>query len=381
MLELLHIENIAVIEEADIRFQPGFNALTGETGAGKSIVIDAMGAVLGGRTSRDLIRTGAAKAFVSAEFSAVPPDLPGLRENGLAPDEDGNLLLQREISGDGKNACRINGRPVTVAQLRQAGEELLNIHGQRDGAQLLDEERHGAYLDRFGRTEGPLAAYRAAYGAWWDLREQIRALQMDEAEKARRIDNLTFQIGELERAGLKPGEEEELTQRRELLRNAGRLIEAVERAHLALSGDEEREGAVSLTAEAEDAMHTAGRMSAQAAELAGRLAELRISADDLEEAKAAFKEYQITMKVDSKGGVDMTCTVETAAQAGVPAMKLTMDAKQAGGNATLNMSLHVANLCEGKLTLTQTWGTTTQTPEDQPPEGSTVVDAGALLDP
>ena len=127
MLELLHIENIAVIEAADIQFRPGFNALTGETGAGKSIVIDAMGAVLGGRTSRDLIRTGAAKAFVSAEFSAVPAELPGLRENGLAPDEDGNLLLQREISGDGKNACRVNGRPITVAQLRQIGGELVSM--------------------------------------------------------------------------------------------------------------------------------------------------------------------------------------------------------------------------------------------------------------
>ena len=152
MLELLHIENIAVIEEADIRFRSGFNALTGETGAGKSIVIDAMGAVLGGRTSRDLIRTGADKAFVSAEFSQVPPELPGLRENGVSQDENGELLLHREILSDGKNLCRVNGRPVTVAQLREIGSQLLNIHGQHDGQQLLDEEQHGAYLDRFGRT-------------------------------------------------------------------------------------------------------------------------------------------------------------------------------------------------------------------------------------
>ena len=162
MLELLHIENIAVIEQADISFRPGFNALTGETGAGKSIVIDAMGAVLGGRTSRELIRTGAAKAFVSAEFSAVPADLPGLAENGVEPDEDGNLLVQREIAADGKNVCRANGRPLTVSQLRAIGADLLNIHGQHDGTALLDEEQHGAYLDRFGRTEEPLSAYRAA---------------------------------------------------------------------------------------------------------------------------------------------------------------------------------------------------------------------------
>ena len=170
MLELLHIENIAVIESADISFRPGFNALTGETGAGKSIVIDAMSAVLGGRASRELIRTGADKAFVSAVFSQVPSTLPGLADNGVTPDEDGNLLLQREICGDGKNVCRANGRPLTVTQLRQIGGELLNIHGQHDGQQLLDEEQHGAYLDRFGRMEAPLAAYRSAYNAMAAIR-------------------------------------------------------------------------------------------------------------------------------------------------------------------------------------------------------------------
>ena len=179
MLELLHIENIAVIEEADIRFRPGFNALTGETGAGKSIVIDAMGAVLGGRTSRELIRTGADRAFVSACFSDVPADLPGLAECGVGPDENGELLLQREIFEDGKNTCRANGRPVTVAQLRRIGGELLNIHGQHDGAALLDEERHGAYLDRFGRTDEPMAAYRAAYGVMADLASQMAALRRE----------------------------------------------------------------------------------------------------------------------------------------------------------------------------------------------------------
>ena len=165
MLSLLHIENIAVIECADISFHKGFNILTGETGAGKSIVIDAMGAVLGGRTSRELIRTGASKAFVSAVFSGVSPELPALAELGIEPDEDGNLLLQREIFGDGKNACRANGRPITVAQLRRIGADLLNIHGQHDGQQLMDEELHGSYLDRFGRTEAVLEAYRAEYDA------------------------------------------------------------------------------------------------------------------------------------------------------------------------------------------------------------------------
>ena len=162
MLELLHIENIAIIERADILFGRGFNALTGETGAGKSIVIDALGAVLGQRTSRELIRTGAEKAFVSATFSAVPADLPGLAENGFTPEEDGTLLLQRELYGDGKNVCRVGGRPVTVAQLKRIGASLLNIHGQHDGQQLLDEEQHLVYLDRFGRVENELAAYSRA---------------------------------------------------------------------------------------------------------------------------------------------------------------------------------------------------------------------------
>ena len=283
MLELLHIENIAVIEQADIRFRPGFNALTGETGAGKSIVIDAMGAVLGGRTSRDLIRTGAEKAFVSAEFSGVSAGLPGLAENGVAPDEDGNLLLQREISGDGKNACRVNGRPVTVAQLRRIGEELLNIHGQHDGQQLLDEEQHGAYLDRFGRTDGALAAYQREYTAMADLRSQMRALQMDEAEKARRVDSLRFQIGELERAELVPGEEEELTQRRSLLRNGEKYLSALSGADYCLSGDDESAGAVNQLRDAEEAISAIRTLGDDLADLFKRLGELRSEAFDLAE--------------------------------------------------------------------------------------------------
>ena len=202
MLELLHIENIAIIERADILFGRGFNALTGETGAGKSIVIDALGAVLGQRTSRELIRTGAEKAFVSATFSAVPADLPGLAENGFTPEEDGTLLLQRELYGDGKNVCRVGGRPVTVAQLKRIGASLLNIHGQHDGQQLLDEEQHLVYLDRFGRVENELEAYRARYDVMKGTRRAIDALKMDKAEKARRVDMLHHQIGELERAGI-----------------------------------------------------------------------------------------------------------------------------------------------------------------------------------
>ena len=283
MLELLHIENIAVIQEADIQFRPGFNALTGETGAGKSIVIDAMGAVLGGRTSRDLIRTGADRAFVSAEFSQVAPDLPGLAETGTAPDEDGHLLLQRELTGDGKNLCRVNGRPVTVAQLRRIGEELLNIHGQHDGQQLLDEEQHLSYLDRFGRTEAPLGRYQAAYSTMAELQSKIRALQMDEAEKARRMDSLRFQIGELERAELVPGEEEALLERRDLLRNGEKYLSALSGADYCLNGGEEGGGAVSALRDAEEAVAGIRTLSDDMGELYKRLEQLRCEAYDLAE--------------------------------------------------------------------------------------------------
>ena len=252
MLELLHIENIATIEAADIEFAPGFNALTGETGAGKSIVIDSLSAVLGQRTSRELIRTGAEKAFVSAAFSGMAPELT--EELGIQPEADGTLLLQREIQTDGKNVCRVNGRPVTVGQLRALGARLLNIHGQHDGQQLLDEEQHIVYLDSFGRVESLAITYAEKYKNFTDIRRQIGALQMDEAEKARRVDTLQYQIEELRRAKLTPGEEEELTARRGMLRNAEKFLDAVAGADYALNGDDSGGGALSALRQAQDAL-------------------------------------------------------------------------------------------------------------------------------
>ena len=252
MLELLHIENIAIIEAADIEFAPGFNALTGETGAGKSIVIDSLSAVLGQRTSRELIRTGAEKAFVSAAFSGMAPELT--EELGIQPEADGTLLLQREIQTDGKNVCRVNGRPVTVGQLRALGARLLNIHGQHDGQQLLDEEQHIVYLDSFGRVETLAITYAEKYKDFTDIRRQIGALQMDEAEKARRVDTLQYQIEELRRAKLTPGEEEELTARRGMLRNAEKFLDAVAGADYALNGDDSGGGALSALRQAQDAL-------------------------------------------------------------------------------------------------------------------------------
>ena len=283
MLELLHIENIAVIEETEIEFREGFNALTGETGAGKSIVIDALGAVLGGRTSRDLIRTGTSKALVSASFSGIPSDLPGLSDNGIAPDDDGVLLLQRELSAEGKNSCRANGRPISVTQLRRVGQELVNIHGQRDGQQLLDEERHGEYLDRFGKTSGALTAYRRDYDAMNALRVRIQSLRMDEAERERRLDSLRFQIDELERAELVAGEEETLTARRNLLRNAEKYLSALTRADYLLNGDDESVGAVSQIQEAENALSSISTLEEDLGELYQRLEAVRCEALDLAE--------------------------------------------------------------------------------------------------
>ena len=281
MLQLLHIENIALIEQADIAFERGFNALTGETGAGKSIVIDSLGAVLGQRTSRDLIRTGAAKAFVSAAFDRVDADIPALAENGVAPEEDGSLLLSRELSADGKNVCRANGRPITVAQLKAIGSALLNIHGQHDGTALLDETQHLLYLDRFGHMDARLEDYGKLYAALSATRREIDTLRMDEAEKARRVDTLKHQIEELERAELKEGEEEALLARRNILRNGEKFIAAVTEADYCLNGGDESGGAAPAIKQAHDAIHGLRSLGDEFIDLSERLEALYSEAYDL----------------------------------------------------------------------------------------------------
>ena len=282
MLSLLHIENIAVISQADITFDQGFNVLTGETGAGKSIVIDSIGAIMGERTSRDLIRTGAKSARVSALFRDLPA-LPWFEEQGMGPDENGELLIERSIQADGKNACRVNGRPLLVTQLRELGQQLVNVHGQHDGQQLLDEECHLGYLDGFGGTQDVLEAFSTAYAQVRELRRERDKLQMDDGEKARRMDTLTYQIEELEKAELREGEDEELSQRREVLRNAERLTDAVDGAWQALTGGEDGEGAVSLLMEAGDRLAQGGRYSEGLRELSEKAEQLRCDADDLAE--------------------------------------------------------------------------------------------------
>lgn len=288
MLQLLHIENIAIIEQADIEFEPGFNALTGETGAGKSIVIDSMSAVLGQRTSRDLIRTGAEKAFVSACFTDIADDI-GADLGIEAADE---LLLQREIHADGKNVCRVNGRPITVTQLRTLGNRLLHIHGQHDGQQLLDEEQHGRYLDSFGKLQDLLETYTDKYNSLTDIGRQIRSLQMDEAEKARKVDTLRYQIDELERAKLEPGEEDRLLQRRNLLRNSEKFMSAVSEAAYCLNGDDGDEGALNCLRQARDAIGSVRHLDDSFAALFERLSEAYSEAydlaDTLQDKKDAF---------------------------------------------------------------------------------------------
>lgn len=282
MLSLLHIENIALIDQADISFGSGFNVLTGETGAGKSIIIDAISAVLGERTSRDLIRTGEKSALVTALFRDLP-SLPWFQETGIGPDENGELLISRRIQGDGKNICRVGGVPCTVVQLRTLGSQLIDIHGQHDGQQLLDESCHLAYLDSFGGLEPALSAYREEYAKLDALRKQIASLQMDETEKARRLDILQFQIDELESAHLRLGEEEELDERKAMLRSADQLVAAVEGAYHALFGTDSQDGAASLLAEAEGNLSRVSNLSADLSQLSENLAGLRYGAEDAAE--------------------------------------------------------------------------------------------------
>ena len=246
MLKSLHIENIAVVERADVEFREGLNVLTGETGAGKSIVIDALYAVTGGRTSRELVRSGAAKGLAAAVFDAEGAEA-WCAENGVEP-EDGELIVQRGISADGKGSCRVCGVPVTAAQLRSLGALLVDIHGQNDGRQLLDESRHIDYLDAFAGAEAEMSAYSDAYASWRENEREIARLSLDDETRRRLAESLTYRVQELEKSELKAGEEAELEAESELLRNGERLREASSGAYAALYGGEP--SAVALAGEA-----------------------------------------------------------------------------------------------------------------------------------
>ena len=280
MLSLLHIENIAVIECADISFDRGFNVLTGETGAGKSIVIDAISAILGERAYRDMIRTGTERASVRAVFTEVP-EFPWFTENGVEYDPE--TVISREIHLDGKNICRVNGTLVNVTSLHKLGIQLINIHGQHDSAALFDEENHLAFLDAFADNGELRASYGERYEAVAKLRREISALTMDEGEKLRRMENLKYQIAEIEKAELEPGEDDRLEERRKVLQNAEKLSNGMETAVECLYGGEDSDGASGLLAQAEYALARLSRFSDSFAALHDRVSDLMYQVQDAAE--------------------------------------------------------------------------------------------------
>ena len=280
MLSLLHIENIAVIECADISFDRGFNVLTGETGAGKSIVIDAISAILGERAYRDMIRTGTERASVRAVFTEVP-EFPWFAENGVEYDPE--TVISREIHLDGKNICRVNGTLVNVSCLHKLGIQLINIHGQHDSAALFDEENHLAFLDAFADNGKLRASYGERYEAVAKLRREISALTMDEGEKLRRMENLKYQIAEIEKAELEPGEDDRLEERRKVLQNAEKLSNGMETAVECLYGGEDSDGASGLLAQAEYALARLSRFSDSFAALHDRVSDLMYQVQDAAE--------------------------------------------------------------------------------------------------
>ena len=284
MLNELHIENIAVIEKADISFGSGLNILTGETGAGKSIVIDSIGAVLGERVSRELVRHGAEKGLVTAVF-----DIEGcenwLEENEI--DAEDELIVQRRISADGKSSCRICGNPVSVTQLKSLAQYLVDIHGQNDGRQLMDERRHREYLDRFGVSESVIDEYKKAWDKFVFIRNELSGLEMDELEKERLSETLVYQIEELERAELKSGEYDSLCARRDLLRNSEKLTEALDQAISLLYAEDE--SAVSM---AQNAAYYANRASAYAPELEASAEIINSAVFNLSDAAERLRDFR-----------------------------------------------------------------------------------------
>ena len=251
MLAQLFINNIAVIERASIDLEKGFTVLTGETGAGKSIIIDAIHAILGERTSKELVRTGAQTASVSALFTELDPELLAMLDQLSIPrEEDGSLLVQRDIRLEGRSHCKLNGAPATVSMLKQLGPRLVTIHGQHESYELLSPDVHITYLDSFGGLEELLQTYQAAYRALRKTQRELEALQNDEGEKARLSDLLHYQIDEIEAANVQVGEREELESQREILRNHEKIAAGVAFLRNMLSGDEEREGVLAELSQA-----------------------------------------------------------------------------------------------------------------------------------
>lgn len=296
MLSQLYIENIAVIEKARIDFKTGFNVLTGETGAGKSIVIDSINAILGERTSRELVRAGARTALVSAVFGDLGETIPEkLKDLGYVPEEDGTLMLQREIGADSKSSCRVNGRPATVSILKEIAPLLVNIHGQHESYGLLSPDLHIGYLDSVGLPEDLKSRYHEAFEAMKRAKNHLDSVTMDEAQKARQIDLLTYQINELEAADLRLGEEEDLNRQKLMIRNSEKITGSLERAKAALDGDEEISGAVSAVSEAARALEEAQNYLPELQKLADRLQSISY---DLEDCSEEMRNYDADLEYD-----------------------------------------------------------------------------------
>ena len=280
MLSSLQIENVAVIQKANVHFEKGLNVLTGETGAGKSILIDSINAILGNRTSKDLVRTGAAKAVIRAAFEDVPPAvLDSLEKAGYERSEA--LLLSREITAEGKSTCRINGMPATAAVLRELCGGLININGQHDSVGLLNPARHEGILDAYAQNGAEYQAYYAIYRELVGVKKTLDAMITDESEKQRRIDLLSYQVQEIDDAGLTAGEEQTLESRRKVLANASTIRDRIAQCYALLSGGDEAPGAVDLLGEASNAVDAAAQLDGELSAGAGQLLDLYYTAKDV----------------------------------------------------------------------------------------------------
>lgn len=279
MLSCLQIENVAVIQKAEVHFQPGLNVLTGETGAGKSILIDSINAILGNRTSKDLVRTGASKAVIRASFAQIP-DVVLDKLEAAGYERSAELLLSREITAEGKSSCRINGMPTTAAVLRELCGGLININGQHDSVGLLNPAHHLSILDDYAQNAKLYQEYYVLYRSLVKVKKELDAMITDEAEKQRRIDLLSYQVQEIEEAGLTAGEEQTLEARRKVLANASTIRDRVAKAHVLLSGDDDTPGAVDLLGEASNAMDTAAQLDESLSGVSGTLMDLYYSAKD-----------------------------------------------------------------------------------------------------
>lgn len=280
MLSSLQIENVAVIQKANVHFEKGLNVLTGETGAGKSILIDSINAILGNRTSKDLVRTGAAKAVIRAAFEDVPPAvLDSLEKAGYERSEA--LLLSREITAEGKSTCRINGMPATAAVLRELCGGLININGQHDSVGLLNPARHEGILDAYAQNSAEYQAYYAIYRELVGVKKTLDAMITDESEKQRRIDLLSYQVQEIDDAGLTAGEEQTLESRRKVLANASTIRDRIAQCYALLSGGDEAPGAVDLLGEASNAVDAAAQLDGELSAGADQLLDLYYTAKDV----------------------------------------------------------------------------------------------------